>query len=70
MRSNVKVITLLIRYYASVCVIWSHNKSVAVAQPEGSGGMPPPRNWVHKKIPGSAVELNAQNCGWFGSQIS
>ena len=29
-----------------------------------------PRNWVHKKIPGCAVELNTQNCAWFGSQIS
>jgi len=28
------------------------------------------RNWVHKKIPGCAVELNTQNCAWFGSQIS
>jgi len=35
----------------------------------GAGG-PPPRNWVHKKIPGCAVELNTQNCAWFGSQIS
>jgi len=39
-----------------------------VAQP-GGGGTPPPRNWVHKKIPGCAVELNTQNCAWFGSQI-
>jgi len=31
---------------------------------------PPPRNWVHKKIPGCVVELNTQNCAWFGSQIS
>ena len=30
----------------------------------------PPRNWVHKKIPGCAIELNTQNCAWFGSQIS
>ena len=32
-----------------------------VAQP--GGGVPPaplPRNWVHKKIPGCAVELNTQ----------
>ena len=29
-----------------------------------------PRNWVHKKIPGCAVELNTQNCAWFGSRIS
>jgi len=29
-----------------------------------------PRNWVHKKIPGCAVELNTQNCAWFRSQIS
>jgi len=28
------------------------------------------RNWVHKKIPGCAVELNTQNCAWFGIQIS
>ena len=34
----------------------------------GAGGTP--RNWVHKKIPGCAVELNTQNCAWFGSQIS
>jgi len=37
------------------------------------GGVPPaplPRNWVHKKIPGCAVELNTQNCAWFGSQLS
>ena len=27
------------------------------------------RKWVHKKIPGCAVELNTQNCAWFGSQI-
>ena len=31
---------------------------------------PPPRNWDHKTIPGCAVELNTQNCAWFGSQIS
>ena len=36
----------------------------------GAGGTPPPRNWVHKKIPGCAVELNTQMCAWFGSQIS
>jgi len=30
----------------------------------------PPRNWVHRKIPGCALELNTQNCAWFGSQIS
>ena len=41
----------------------------ALAQP-GGGGTPPPRNWVHKKIPGCAVELNTQNCAWFGSQNS
>ena len=34
------------------------------------GGTPSPRNWVHKKIPGCAVELNTQNCAWFGSEIS
>ena len=33
-------------------------------------GMPPPRNWVHKKILGCAAELNTQNCARFGSQIS
>jgi len=42
----------------------------AVAQQGGRGARPPPRNWVHKKIPGCAVELNTQNCAWFGSQIS
>ena len=36
----------------------------------GSPGAPPPRNWVHKKILGCAVELNTENCAWFGSQIS
>ena len=36
---------------------------------QGAGGTAP-RNWVHKKIPGCAVELNTQNCAWFGSQIS
>ena len=35
-----------------------------------AGGTPPPRNWVRKKIPGCAVELNTQNCACFGSQIS
>ena len=34
----------------------------AVAQPGGPGGTGPPRNWVHKKIPGCAVKLNTQNC--------
>jgi len=38
-----------------------------LAQPRGEGHAP---NWVHKKIPGCAVELNTQNCAWFGSQIS
>ena len=37
---------------------------------EGELRHAPPRNWVHKKIPGCAVELNTQNCAWFGSQIS
>jgi len=37
---------------------------------KGGGGTPPPRNWVLEKIPGCAVELNTQNCAWFGSQIS
>jgi len=36
----------------------------------GGAAAPSPRNWVHKKIPGCAVELNTQNCTWFGSQIS
>jgi len=40
--------------------------SHSVAQPGGT----PPRNWVHKKIPDCAVELNTQNCASFGSQIS
>jgi len=40
----------------------------SLAQP--SWARPPPRNWVHKKIPGCAVELNTQNYAWFGSQIS
>jgi len=34
------------------------------------GARPPSRNWGHKKILGCAVELNTQNCAWFGSQIS
>jgi len=29
-----------------------------------------PRYWVHKEIPGCTVELNTQNCAWFGSKIS
>ena len=38
---------------------------------EGAGERTPPLgNWVHNKIPGCAVELNTQNCAWFGSQIS
>jgi len=43
---------------------------IALAQP--GGGTPPTRNWVHKKIPGCAVELNrpTQKCAWSGSQIS
>jgi len=41
-----------------------------VAQPGGRPGDTGPRNWVHKKIPDCAVELNTQNCAWFGSQIS
>ena len=40
------------------------------SQGEGAKDTPLPRNWVHKKIPGCAVELNTQNCAWFGSQIS
>jgi len=39
-------------------------------KPGGAGDTPPPPNWVHKKIPSCAVELNTQNCAWFGSQIS
>jgi len=35
----------------------------------GPGGTPL-RNWVHKKIPDCAVELNTQNCASFSSQIS
>jgi len=34
------------------------------------GGARHTRNSVHKKIPGCAVELNTQNCAWFGSQVS
>jgi len=41
----------------------------SLGQP-GGGHAPSPRNWVHKKISGCAVELNTQNCAWFGSQIS
>jgi len=37
---------------------------------QGGGGGTPRRNWVHKNIPGCVVELNTQNCAWFGSQIS
>ena len=43
---------------------------LALAQPRGGAGGMSPRNWVHKKIPGCVVELNTQNCAWFGSQIS
>jgi len=42
--------------------------SSGVARWEARGH--PPRNWVHKKILGCAVELNTENCAWFGSQIS
>jgi len=42
---------------------WSHWRSPG-------GGRGHARNLVHKKIPGCAVELNTQNCAWFGSQIS
>ena len=37
---------------------------------KGGGEHAPPRNWVYKKIPGCAVELNTQDCARFGSQIS
>jgi len=40
------------------------------SQGRAGRGHAPPRNWVHKKILGCAVELNTQNCVWFGSQIS
>jgi len=40
------------------------------AEGREQGARPPPRNWVHKKISGCAVELNTQNCAWFSSQIS
>ena len=33
-------------------------------------GVAHPRNWVHWKIPGCAVEINTQNCAWFGSQTA
>ena len=48
--------------------MFSQHINIALAQPGGHA--PPARNWVHKKIPGCAVELNTQNCAWFGSQIS
>jgi len=42
----------------------------SLAQPRGAGARPsPPKNCFYKKIPGCAVELNTQNCAWFGSQI-
>jgi len=45
--------------------------AVTIGAARGRGhAPPPPRNWVHKKIPGCAVELNTQNFAWFGSQIS
>ena len=38
---------------------------------QGRGHVPPEIGFtLHKKIPGCAVELNTQNCAWFGSQIS
>ena len=43
---------------------------ITVAQPRGAAGARPLPYWIHKKIPGCAVELNTQNCAWFGSQIS
>ena len=49
------------------CMHHTHVSSTGAAK---WGGARSPRNWVHKKIPGCAVELNTQNSGWFGSQIS
>ena len=37
----------------------------------GKGGTPPPKkNRVHKKIAGCVVELNTQNCTWFGNILN
>jgi len=36
-----------------------------LAQPGGHGL---PRNWVHEKIPGCAVQLNTQNCAWLAAK--
>ena len=52
-------------HFPRVAPIWVTTSGAA----RGAGGTAP-RNWVHKKIPGCAVELNTQNCAWFGSQIS
>jgi len=52
-------------HFQRVAPIWVTTSGAA----RGAGGTAP-RNWVHKKIPGCAVELNTQNCAWFGSQIS
>jgi len=55
------------RQYATPPNTWFRRPSGAARG--GRGVRPPPRNWVHKEIAGCAVELNTQNCAWFGSQI-
>ena len=47
-----------------------HRHTSGAARGAGGDGTATPRNWVHKKIPCCTVELNTQNCTWFGSQIS
>jgi len=49
---------------------WCNDKGVATRSKVWLLSAPPPENWVHKKIPCCAVELNTQNCARFGSQIS
>jgi len=49
---------------------WVANGVRVTGAVRGTRAAGPPRNWVHKKIPGCAVELHTQNCAWFGSQIS
>jgi len=40
------------------------------SQGEGGGGTPPPPKLGSQENPGCAVEINTQNCAWFGSQMS
>jgi len=66
MKIPVRQLVTQIRIQTAGVAFGRHHTGAA----KGGSGSTSPKKCVHKKTPGCAVELNTQNCAWFGNQIS